>query len=715
MKRGRMLSVRVLESLVALYKVFKARVKMDLREVILRYVTNSRVTTNRIIYQLVKHGYIRTLNPTIDSKIIENVVRALTELRSRKGISKGPYVGFLIASTVETVLNRYDSIDWEITEKGLRYLRRKLSELSLSLEHIDKLPPLVALLEVRRRIEMKFTELESSILKQRNLFGQPILLDDVSAARTFIIKAFNVLYPSSERVEPKAGFAISFARDEDAVANFLINKDFGGKSLWKILNTEYVNPLVTNYRNYLIMYGVSMLYPESRNKIIEFVKNSSNWPRLAEIGRAESIDKYLEASIRSGYIIDRSGILEFEDPFLIHKNRPRSVIEYLNEIYFANSIVATGLLAFGRVSKAKSYQLNIKKAVSCTTATLLWQSTYSYPIPIIRKSENKIDPVEWYKELKKVKRPGVTLTFPRVMQELDKSIAIKVLETYIDEFIRLLIEGKIIYTIKDPKANYEVLVPHGIAIKIFNVFRENKDRHNHIANLIHAFKRLLSESKSTGPLIERHEVEKVLNEVFGGRKEAVLHKLRSEGIIIEVGEHFVLTPYDLPAVYLDLLKGPSSLVHAQGYIVNLLRIASMLKDNIRERFMQLLTELDRYGQVPLRDFTDVAIVGIDAIHYMKGWGVIEIDTSDPDNPIIRLSSDFSGVKYDAKFIIRALKEILGWKVIVEDRLTYNEAKGELKEHIEGKDSCEVFESINELSNIEIGEPPYEEKEYEKTD
>lgn len=703
------ISVRVIESLVALYRVFETGVRMDVREVILRYVTNSKVTTHRIIYHLISRGYLETVDPKIGSEITSTVKQSLSELKFRKGISKGPYVGFTIASAVERVVNKYGHIDWRLTKKGLEHINEKLKVLGLSLKQINK-PPLIAVQDIRRKIISRFSGL-IAISKQKTLFAEPIKVDDIDAARAFVTGALNVLYPEdSERIEPKAGFAISFARDEDAVAESLIRTRLNDKTLWKLLNIEYINPIVTNYRNYLIMYSVSMLYPESYNGIVEFIRNATNWPKLAEAGRAESLDSYLRACIRSGYVIERDGVLEFEDPFIANKSRPRSVIEYLNDTYFASTITATGLLALGKTGKGRSYQLNIKKAVSCMAATLIWQSAYSYPIPIVREREDMVDYHNWYRELKGLRHPtGTTLTFPKVMEILDRSIAIKVLESYISDFLKLLLKGGIIHAIKDPKSGYEVLVPHGIAIKLFNIFRDDKTKETHVSTLIYALKRLLSEKGFTEPLVRYDEVGKVLREEFGVTKEeTILHRLRNEGIIIKVGEHYILTPYDLPAVYLDLLRGPSSIVHAQVCNANLLRIVSMTSRSIKEEFQKLLSELENKKSVPLMDFKDVAFSLMDVLHFMRSWGIVKVDLLDPSNPLLKLSDDFrlGNEKYDAKFIIRALREILGWKVVV-DNMSINEARAELRDHIEEKDSYEMFESINQLSKENVAEPPYE--------
>lgn len=688
-------AVRLLESLVALQRVYETGVKMDLREVILRYVSSSRITTHRIIYQLIKRGYVNTVPPEIGVKIVDAVQRKLSELKWRKG----PYVGFTIASAVESIANNYKHIDWVLTERGLRYLDKKLGELGLTSGDIKK-SPLSAVLDVRRRIEMKF-----SGMVHRPLFVE--LVDDVEAAKAFVAKALHELYPRG--VEPKAGFAISFARDEDAVADMLIMKNIGGKTLWKLLNTEYINPLVTNYRNYLIMYSISMLYPESYRGIESFIENATNWFRLAKEGRAEPFHKYLGACLRSGYVVDRGGVLEFVDPFILHGANPRSVIEYLNDIYFANTIVATGLLAFGRVGKEKRFKLNIRKAVSSIAATLIWQSAYSYPIPIVRKGEKGVDSNRWYEELVNLKPPvGTILAFPRVIEALDKSISIKVLDSYINDFVNILLMGNILHTVRDPKGDYEVLLPHGIAVKLFNMFREDKVKGTRVSELVYALKRLLSEKGIEEPLIRRDKVKKVLVEVFGS-DEPILSKLVSESIIIPIGEHYVITPYDLPAVYLDLLKGPVSVVHAQLHTTNMLQIVSLIGKNMKEEFQVLLSELEKNKRISMADFKDVVLSFMDVIHNMKSWGVIKIDYTDRTKPILELSDDFKlDEKYDAGFVIRALREIIGWKVFIDTvSISINEAKGELKEHIEGKDAYEMFETINKFSKAGLVEPPYE--------
>jgi hypothetical protein len=695
-RKGMGLSTRLVESLASLYAIQSMGIKMDLRQVLLRYVTSSGVSAHRVIYHLVRYGYIKT--PCDDL-----ILKAVDERLAERGIRKGPYVGYTIAGAVESVLGRYDVLDkWHITNEGTRYLKKKLGSINVSIDEIKDKSPLLSVSRIRRAYLQKYIAAQRrgpSILDYYG--GQPpggwaVEIRNEEAAREFVLQALASIAPEKRGVEPKAGFAIAFARDEDAAAHDLIES-----RLWRDLNLNHVNPLITNYRNYLISYAVSMLHPIGRGKILEFIENSANWPGLARQGRAERAEKYLEDAIRSGYIIDRAGVLYFQDPFIANKEKPRSYIEYLNEIYFEGSIIGTAGLNW-------KYESNIVKAVSSIAATILWQSAYSHPIPIVRDGSGKILVEEWLKELKSLASGarGRILAFPQVMDGMGTSSAREVLEQYISPFLRKVIEGRVMYTVKAPEGGYEYLIPRGLSMKIFNIFRDEQ-RDDRVAQLIYSVKVMLESAPRRGPFITRKVFEDVMENVFGDKSEAIISRLLGEGLLIELGDEFVLTPYDLPAVYLDLLKGSTAIPHAQSFSVNILKTLYYVPQRARSDFISLLKDLEDRGRVPLRDYNELVIVAPDAVYFISQW-IARLDRSDPENPVLELLRE-EQVGFDARFAARVLREALGWSPTVV-QLSRDEAVKVLREHVEGRDVRELSESIERLGKEgRLYEPPYEER------
>jgi hypothetical protein len=693
MKKG--FSARLVESLVSLYAIQGMGLRMDIRQILLRYVTSSGVSAHRVIYHLVRYGYIKT---PCDDLILKAVDERLARLAER-GIRKGPYVGYTIAGAVESVLGRYDVLDkWHITNEGTRYLKEKLGSIDVSIDEIKDKSPLLSVSRIRRAYLQRYITTQRrgpSILDFSGvqLGGEAVGVRSEEAAREFISQALASIAPQKGGVEPKAGFAIAFARDEDAAAHDIILVD---NKLWRDLNLNHVNPLITNYRHYMISYGVGMLHPIGRGKLLEFIENSANWPELAKQGRAERAEKYLEDAIRSGYIEDRAGILYFQDPFIMNKENPRSYIDYLNEIYFEGSIIGTAGLNW-------KYKSNIVKAVSSIAATILWQSAYSYPIPIVRDGSGNILVEEWLKELRSLASgvKGEILAFPKVMDEMGMSSAKKVLEVYISPFLSKVIRGRVIYTVKAPEGGYEYLIPRGLSMKIFNIFRD-EHRDDRVAQLVCSVKVML-ESTGRGPFIRKSVVEAVMRDVFGDKSEAIISRLLGEGLLVELGDEFVLTPYDLPAVYLDLLKGSTAIPHAQAFSVNILKILYEVPQKVRGDFIRLLKDLEDRGRVPLRDYKDLAIVVPDAIQFISHW-FARFERKDPENPVLELLKE----DFDARFAARVLREALGWSPAMA-QLSMNEAVKEIREHVEGRDVRELSESIERLDKGRLYEPPYEER------
>jgi len=701
------LSARIVESLAALYSVYTSGVDMDLRQVLLRYVANSSNTVHRLIYALVRYGYIRT---DLDSEIMGSVGESLGRLRAR-GIRKGPYVGLAIASAVERVARGRGHVKWGLTEKGVEYLRRRLGELGLGLDYIEQHSALAAVHAVRRRVIASVQGGIRAGVLRRQMLGEAGTDVEAStgAARLFVAAALEALYPLEAGAVPKAGFALSFARDEDAAAEYLLNSTAGGKTLWKALNTEYVSPLVTGYRDYLLRYAVYALYPASRGDIEGFATRAANWPALARRGRAEPVQVYLENAIRGGHILDQGGVLQFSDPFLGGGLTHRRVLSHLNEVFFEYTVTATALLAFDRPRAARAPSPNVARALYAATAAALWQSVYSYPIPVVREGE-RVKAGEWAGELREAadegRRKGIGLAFPGAVDRLDGSVARLVLEGYIGGFVGLLLRGGVLHTVGDPKGGHEVLVPPGAALKLFNVSR-GRAGENRVAQLVYALRLVLAE-RGVAPLAREGRVREVLGEVLGARAGDALDRLKRYGVLVVVGGGYVVTPYELPAVYLDILKGPTSVVHAQGFAANLLGAVPHTRGaGLRQRLAEMLAELERSGGrgVPLGDFRDIMVSpAMDAVYYLRAWGAVEVDKSDGRDAVLRLSQEFSAEPYGAGFVVRALREALDWEAL-GSYMGYGEAVKELRDFAEGRDSHELYRAYAEHLD-EVPEDPY---------
>jgi hypothetical protein len=211
------------------------------------------------------------------------------------------------------------------------------------------------------------------------------------------------------------------------------------------------------------------------------------------------------------------------------------------------------------------------------------------------------------------------------------------------------------------------------------------------------------ESTGRGPFIRKSVVEAVMRDVFGDKSEAIISRLLGEGLLIELGDEFVLTPYDLPAVYLDLLKGSTAIPHAQSFSVNILKTLCYVPQRARSDFISLLKDLEDRGRVPLRDYKDLVIVAPDAVQFISHW-IARFDRKDPENPVLELLKE----DFDARFAARVLREALGWSPAMA-QLSMNEAVKEIREHVEGRDMKEFSESIERLDKGRLYEPPFEKR------
>jgi len=198
----------------------------------------------------------------------------------------------------------------------------------------------------------------------------------------------------------------------------------------------------------------------------------------------------------------------------------------------------------------------------------------------------------------------------------------------------------------------------------------------------------------------------VMRDVFGDKSEAIISRLLGEGLLIELGDEFVLTPYDLPAVYLDLLKGSTAIPHAQAFSVNILKTLYYVPQRARSDFISLLKDLEDRGRVPLSDYKDLVIVAPDAVQFISHW-IARFERKDPENPVLELLKE-KQVGFDARFAARVLREALGWSPAMA-QLSMNEAVKEIREHVEGRDMEEFSESIERLDKGRLYEPPFEER------
>ena len=710
---------RKLEALLALDIIEARGIDLDLEQIILRYVTNSDVTAYRIIYRLLNEKLIETEDKELDSEVINKVKEAL----NRAKVRKGPYVGFTIGNTTKLVFKSYKEqrgknyIRWKLTEKGKKTLIDGLRKLGFSEDEIKSLlnsNPLAAVGDIRLRIVQYLDETSEieSLQRYSHLLGDTTkLITDVSAGKIFVKTALKVLRPD-ETYEPKAGFAISFARDEDLLANELIKIN-----LWKDLNVNYLNPLITNFRDYLVKFSIAMLNPVSYNEITEHLKRIVNWPSLAERGNAQKVDAYLDSAIKSGYIIRKGNLLEFVDPFIANANSPRSILEYLNEAYFAGTILYSGMLSIPineKQLKIRGFEINFYRSIYTITATLLWQTTYSYPLPIIaEKRDNglEIKTDEWYKELENI--PGDLVNksaFVKTILDMDKSIAKRVISSYVTEFIKKLENGHLLRLIGSKPPYY--LVPYGIHTKLTNVFRDETS--NTVVETVKAIAKVIAQySRKTGNpyMITKEELIKVFKEY--SIYEPLIQKLQQEGILLNVGGSYIITPYSLPGIYLDLLKGPSNIIHAQNFSIPLLELLYKVPNEDRQVFQQFLEELIEHEKIGVSDFSkDIVykssnpIKLIEAYKFIQGWGLIE----DKNNEIY-VSPNFNNGNFGAKTILVILKELLGWKEELEG-LSNNEIKL-IKDFSRAETNNEIEQIIHDYQKkSQYTEEVYDKKNYD---